>query len=84
MEAGQAYDGPDTEEADDANNDAGGGASHSVQKVCLKIEKYVYGLLITVMFSLTCGPWSLESSTRWVTAHTKMKTQWKASETRKR
>ena len=38
----------------------------------------------SVYFELTLSPDSLERSTRWVTAHTKMNTQWKARETRKR
>ena len=40
MESGQAYDGPDTEEADDTDNDAGRRMSHSIQKICL-IKKRV-------------------------------------------
>ena len=55
---------------------------HSIQEVCLIREYKSYKM--SVLSFLTLGPCSLESSTRWVTAHTKMKTQWKARETRKR
>ena len=41
MEAGQADDGPDAEEADDADNDAGRGMSHSIQEICLKKKSRV-------------------------------------------
>ena len=33
--------GPDAEEADDADNDAGRGMSHSIQEICLKKKSRV-------------------------------------------
>ena len=43
MKSCQAYDGPDTEETDNADYDAGRGVSHCVQKVCLQLKHEIDG-----------------------------------------